>query len=109
MDNINLDRYYHYALLSTSPRGLSPKDLDSLKRTAFEWANEYRNGISLDELCNLIIKQVEHNLIISWYEKSDFDKVAWFTGFFTNAALNAKLATDFEKVFKTAFTKFIDS
>lgn len=111
MDKNELEKYCHYAMLASSPRGLAqmkPRDYETLRRTAYEWANEYPNGISLDDLCDLIISQVEHNLLVAWYDKSDIDQVARFTGFFTHVAINANLANDFEEVFNAAFTKFID-
>ena len=107
MDKYELEKYCHYAMLASSPRGLAlarPKDYETLRRTALEWANEYPNGISLDNLCDLIISQVEHNLLVGWYEKSEMDQVARFTGFFTHVAINAHLAEDFEEVFNAAFT-----
>lgn len=112
MDKYELEKYCHYAMLASSPRGMAqvrPKDYETLRRTALEWANEYPNGISLDDLCDLIIKQVEHNLLVSWYDKNDIDQVARYTGFFTYVAINAHLAEDFEEVFNAAFIKFIES
>ncbi len=112
MNNYDLEEYCHYAMLASSPRGLAqvkPKDYETLRRTALQWTNEYPNGISLDDLCELIIRQVEHNLNVNWYDKSNLSQVAFYTGFYTYAAINADLANDFEDVFTAAFSKFINS
>ena len=61
---------------------------------------------SFNELRDLVASCARNNVRNAQWSENDVNGVAWFIGVYSTVAVEAKLVSDFDTIFKAAFVKY---
>ena len=76
-----------------------------IKEEAKQWAIHCSN-YSFNELRDMVASCARNNVRSAQWSENDVNGVAWFIGVYSKVAVEAKLVSDFDTIFKAAFVKY---
>lgn len=81
--------------------------MQGIREEAKQWAVHFAH-YSFNELRDLIASCARNNVRSAQWSENDVNGVAWFIGVYSIVAVEAKLASDFDTIFKAAFVKYFN-
>ena len=78
-----------------------------IREEAKQWA-VHCTHYSFNELRDLVASCARNNARNAQWSENDVNGVAWFIGVYSTVAVEAKLVSDFDTIFKAAFVKYFN-
>lgn len=107
MNNNDATIYCISAKISLQKLSDNSSTMQGIREEARQWAIHCSN-YSFDKIRDMVADCARKNVKEASWNEFDVNGVSWFIGVYSIVAVEAKLVSDFDTIFKAAFVKYFN-